>query len=157
MKQPLIIPLLYERLELYQVFEPYPYILDGKLETVPKGMIVDGASVPRPLWWFMPPDGLHRGAALPHDDVYGRKGVMPSRRRVTRWQADIMIYERMIMAGCPRWRALIVYWGVRAFGWYAWSHSTGKPIILPVRNETPMMRRNRATTPFTRHIYADTP
>lgn len=154
MKQPLIIPLLYERRELYQVFAPYRYMVAGREEEMEEGMIVDGASVPRLLWWFLPPDGLHRAGVLPHDDVYGRKGKMRSGRQVTRKQADVMLYERMVGAGCARWRAMVVYGGVRAFGWYAWWRSTGEPIVLPVRNQAPTIARKPARTPFTRHIYA---
>lgn len=154
MRQPLLIPILLDGAELYQNIGIYPYLLDGEIEEVPDGMIVDGASVPRFAWWFLPPDGLHRAAALPHDDGYKRKGIMLSGRTVCRQCLDKMFYERMVEAGVNKFRAKVAYRMVRTFGNRAWEASTGTPLILPVRNAAPTMRRKPAKTPFTRHIYS---
>lgn len=154
MKQPLLIPILVRGLERYQNFEGYRYELLGITETVPEGMIVDGASVPRIAWWFMPPDGLHRAAALPHDDIYGRRGRMPSGRKIKRIEADKLLYSRMREAGCHRFRCEVVYYAVRAFGWYAWMTSKGQPQVLPVINAAPTICPKVKKNPFQRHIYA---
>lgn len=152
MRQPNLIPILYHGEELYQNVGRYPYDILGQTEWVEDGQLSDGASVPRLAWWFMPPDGLQRAAALPHDDVYGRQGIMPSGRRIARAQADLMLYDRLVMAGVSKWRAVIVYRNVRAFGWHAWNNSTGHPIVLPVQNELRRLHRP-SSNPFTRHIY----
>lgn len=41
---------------------------------VKKGTLNDGASVPRPLWSIVRPDGLIRGAALIHDVLFESRG-----------------------------------------------------------------------------------
>lgn len=153
MKQPLLIPYLYRGRDLYQVYERYGY---GTQEA-PEGLIVDGASVPRPVWWFMPPDGLHRPAALIHDVNTKRKGLQLDGTRITRHQANELFLAMMIEAGVEKWRAEIAYRGVEVGGATSWNDPRNIPIVLPVRNEAPTIRRKPGKTPFTRHIYAETP
>jgi len=46
---------------------------------IPKGFVTDFASIPRLLWFMYPPDGKHRGGAIPHDmgyAVHGFKSLM---------------------------------------------------------------------------------
>ncbi len=40
---------------------------------IPKTFVTDFASIPRVLWFMYPPDGKHRGAAIPHDMGYAVK------------------------------------------------------------------------------------
>lgn len=40
---------------------------------IPKGFVTDFASIPRLLWSMYPPDGKHRGGAIPHDMGYAIK------------------------------------------------------------------------------------
>src|SRR5690606_17259209 len=82
----------------------YGYIL-------PEGFMSDGASVPRPLWWFLPPWGDRSTiAALFHDWLCEtRPGAE------TRSDCDGMFRECLIDLGVEPWRAWLAWAGVRAF------------------------------------------
>ena len=84
---------------------------------VPAGLVCDGASIPRLLWWFIgsPFTGRYREAAIFHDAYYkehcGR----------TRKQVDKMFYEKMRQDGVGWMKANSMYYGVRVFGWKPWA------------------------------------
>ena len=82
---------------------------------VPNGYQTDGASIPRPFWFVVgspfSPDVIR--AAMLHDFLY-------SHRKVSRIDADDLLYEVMIADGVPRWRALVIHVAVRAVGWLFW-------------------------------------
>lgn len=155
-EQPFLTPVWIERRELYQVQRRYPFDCYGSKEEAPEGMIVDGASVPRLAWWFLPPDGLHRAAALGHDWNNKMKGLLANGQRITRLQADVLFYETMICAGVPKWRALTAYRVVRQFGLRAWNDPKNVPMILPLVQHAPSRRRVLPQFALTRHIYATT-
>lgn len=162
MNQPLLIPILWNARpegrqpkyrERYQYFREWDYEYRGIRRRVAEGTVIDGASVPRIAWWFLPPDGLHRRGAGAHDDVYGYAGIFPDGPKVSRAWADRMLYDFMVEDGVERWRAAITYGFVRAFGWWAWQHSLGKPIVLPVRQAARTIHKI-TKNPFRRHIYS---
>lgn len=130
-RQPLIIPITVEHSERYQNAKAWKFWAVDHEETVPKGLIIDGASVPRFAWSFMPPDGLHRAGALAHDWIYLNKGIMPSGYMITKRQADDIFYNFMVEAGVGRTRAGLAAMSVRWFGQGAWD-STDHILILPV-------------------------
>lgn len=146
--QPSLFPVLYQNVELYQNGEDWQAEYDGHVITVPKGLVVDGASVPRWAWIFMPRDGLHRAGALGHDWIYILRGHMPGGYTLTRVQADWFFYNYMRKAGIGPLRAGIAYRAVRLGGWHAWN-SQESPIILPVVRTSQHARRGL----FTRHLY----
>ena len=81
---------------------------------VPRGMITDGASVPRFAWWFLPPlAGSHMPAALVHDAGYAA-GI--HRRRT----CDKAFKEAMGVLSTPWLQRNAAYLAVRLFGWWAW-------------------------------------
>ena len=90
---------------------------DHALWRVPAGLVCDGASIPRPLWWLIgsPLTGKYRTAAIFHDAYYkdhcGR----------TRKQVDRMFLEKMREDGVGWIVARALYAGVRAGGWRAWT------------------------------------
>ncbi len=105
--------------------------------TVKAGFETDLASVPRPLWGFgLPPDGLHRAAAVIHDALYMARGRMPTGyllyeelsggqwarhlARYTREEADRLFGRLMREAGVPRWRRRLMYRAVRLVSWAFW-------------------------------------
>jgi hypothetical protein len=128
--------------------------VDSRLERTvsPAGMISDGASV-GPLLRFpiigdiicrlikgTPMTGPLRPAAIPHDCIYGlatessfwRALIAPERAR-----ADRIIYEaaqcgQYMLASqvkrrpLARWRAFLVFAGLRAFGVFAWMGDSSK-------------------------------
>lgn len=77
---------------------------------VPKGFITDGATIPKPLWAFMRPEGYLFEAAILHDYLY-------QDRKEIRVEADYHLYSVAVMYGCPKWKARAAYLAVRLFGW----------------------------------------
>ncbi len=58
----------------------------------------------------------HTKAAVLHDWIYKTHW----RNLYTRKQADQIFYEAMLVGKTPRWKAKLMYYGVRLFGWAAW-------------------------------------
>lgn len=150
-EQPSLVPITYQGEELYQLVEPWGFPLFGHWIEVPVGIVVDGASVPRACWSFMPRDGQHRAGALAHDFSYQMRGILAPDLTITRQQADAMLRDMMERAGCGKVTSSIVYAAVQVAGWHSWgSHA---PIILPVEHRRYAPRFLPARTPFS-HIYA---
>lgn len=80
---------------------------------VPASFITDFASSPFFLWSWLPPFGKYTKATVLHDYLYRVKSR-------TRKQADLIFYEAMLVAGTPTWKARLMYYGVRFFGFPAW-------------------------------------
>lgn len=149
--QPVLIPIKYEGQERYQVIRAWDWSWRGHHEKAPLGVVVDGASVPRPAWFFMPPDGLHRAAALAHDMAYIHRGRMPSGWVLSRPEADAMFYDLMLQGGVGETRAKIAYAAVRVGGWVEWRRPYQGPVILPVQQ--PFTAKRKTPFVFGRHIY----
>ena len=84
---------------------------------LPVGYMSDGASVPRPLWWFLPPFGDRSTvAALFHDWLCEQiEDGRPLPGAGTRRDCDRLFRECLIDLGVEPWRAWIAWAGVRAF------------------------------------------
>lgn len=87
--------------------------------TIPAGYMSDGASVPQPLWWFLPPWGDRATfAALLHDYLLDRlQGFRPGGAvdgATDRAQCDGQFLEALLALGVPAWRAYPAWLGVRA-------------------------------------------
>lgn len=147
--QPILTPVLYGGEEKYQVSKAWTCY--G--ETIPEGLLVDGASVPRPAWWFMPPDGVHRAAALYHDWAYINRGKLRNGTVLTRYQSDLAFYNLMIKGGITPARAGTAYNAVRGFGWQEWNKLYVGPTIIPVQSVV-LAKKPQRKTFLTRHIYA---
>lgn len=83
----------------YRFFDP-----GGQLWLVPKGAVVDGASIPRALWSFIgsPFSGRYVGASVIHDYY--------CTTRERSWQkTHRAFYDGMRAAGVPRIKAAIMY------------------------------------------------
>lgn len=112
-------PLTLKTITLQPMPRSRRYVLIGDTtirgHVVPNGYQTDGASIPRPFWFVVgspfAPDVIR--AAIVHDYLY-------SHRKVTRLEADDLLYEVMVADGVPRWRALVIHLAVRAFGWLFW-------------------------------------
>lgn len=114
--------------EAYQLAEAWGVAVWPYHVYVPRGFVSDGASVPRFLWALIPPDGLHRAAALAHDWLYATHGA----QRFTRAEADAFFRLLLVAAGVSRAKAALMWLAVRAFGWLAWSRSSGVPRLDPL-------------------------
>lgn len=91
------------------VIEDFWYLdPDGRKWTAPKGSVVNGASIPRPLWVTVgsPYTGDYRRASIVHD-------VACDDSTVNRKDADVMFYHACLAGGCSVAQARLLYAGVR--------------------------------------------
>ena len=88
---------------------------DGFYIVVPTGFTTDYASIPEfvPRFILDQDDAYIREAAVIHDYLYSTL----SGNQLSRYMADVILYEGMITLGAPRWKAELVYLAVRTFGW----------------------------------------
>ncbi|WP_081452469.1 DUF1353 domain-containing protein [Verrucomicrobium spinosum] len=125
---------------LYRVTSDWSYVWKINRRTyrlrVPRGFEFDGASVP---WWMwsllrVPPDGLHRAAALAHDYLYRHVGRVPLGHQqelirgkwmdcTSPWlreEADALFARILRECGVSMVRRRLMYLGVRIFGKSSW-------------------------------------
>jgi hypothetical protein len=105
----------------YELLESVTFKLsNNEVITIPKGYKWDLSSVPRFLWWLLPPDGDFQIAALIHDFLYENK-------LFNRRFADIEMHKWSITVSGTTKKSLrnidnrVRYIGVRLFGWYVWN------------------------------------
>ncbi|AKH37966.1 MULTISPECIES: DUF1353 domain-containing protein [Nitrosomonas] len=93
-------------LELFTYTDP-----DGKVWDAPEGVIINGASIPRPLWALVgsPYTGDYRRASIVHDVACDRAKSDRKLRRA----ADRMFYHACRAGGCSVAQSIIFYLGVR--------------------------------------------
>ncbi len=89
---------------------------DAVERIIPAGFETDLASVPWMLGWLFPRFNEARArAALPHDYFYRLQLPNVSRQAADRmFLRDLMIRNRLVH------RAILMYYGLRMFGWVAW-------------------------------------
>ena len=101
----------------WRLFRSFTYHINSKRSkdkiTVPVGFVTDFASVPRFLWWWLPYWGRYGKGAVLHDYIY-------QTHCRTREEADKIFLEAMLVGGTKEWKAKLMYWSVRAFGWLSW-------------------------------------
>lgn len=85
----------------------------GREEWVEAGSETDLASVPRLPLVYMLTGATGDEPAAAHDHLY-RQGVC------TRKQADDVFYELALVCGMPRWRAWLMWCGIRIGGRSHW-------------------------------------
>ncbi|MEE9553915.1 MAG: DUF1353 domain-containing protein [candidate division Zixibacteria bacterium] len=85
---------------------------NGKNWSAPTDCIVDGASIPRPLWTLVgsPYTDDYRRASVVHD-------VACDNPNVKRKDADVMFYHACRAGGCSARKAKLLYLGVRIGVW----------------------------------------
>jgi hypothetical protein len=99
--------------------EPDP-ALPGLMDA-PAGFVTDLCSKPQVALAFMGDN--EQEESLPHDLAY-------SKRCIPRDVADHMLYEACILNGVPRWRAALIYAGVRIGGGSHWSPEPAHEVQL---------------------------
>lgn len=104
---------------------------DGDRVSVPEGFITDFASVPRPFWVILPPDGEYTQAAVVHDYLY-------STRQRLRRECDRIFYEAMGVLGVPAWKRAVMYRAVRLFGWIPWNAKKDHKLAQTQKNPDKM-------------------
>ena len=85
---------------------------DGKTWPAPKNSVVNGASIPQPLWSVVgsPYTDDYRRASVVHDVACNTTGV-------PRKAADVMFFHACRAGGCGPLQARILYAGVRIGAW----------------------------------------
>lgn len=95
-----------------RLLESYTYVdPSGVVWKVPKGTVVDGASIPRAFWTIIggPFEGKYRNASVVHDFFCVTKDRA--------WKSvHRMFYEAMLESGVERPRAKVMYYAVYYFG-----------------------------------------
>jgi len=116
----------------WSLIEPLTYDVgregSGETITVPVGATTDLASIPRPAWSLLPPDGPWTKAAVVHDFLYRTRGtgLFAGRRWITRPQAysreqsDGVFDEAMAVLGVPTDARVIIFEAVRLAGGTGW-------------------------------------
>lgn len=87
----------------------------GREEWVEAGFRTDLASVPRLPLVYMLTGATGDEPAVAHDHLY-------EQRTTTRKQADDVFYELAIACGMPRWRAWLMWCGIRLGGGSHWKN-----------------------------------
>ena len=98
---------------------------------VAAGFSTDLASVPRLLWWLIPPLGLYQRAAVIHDYLYREQPCvwMPLDETssghfpISRKDADGIFYRIMKEEGVWTPKAWIMWKAVSWFGWISWKNN----------------------------------
>lgn len=102
-----------EKSTRFQICEPYTFQhIDGRIVEIPQGYRSDLASVPRFLWWFIPPHGHSAEASIIHDYLYDY-------RIGTRLDADLKFY-RDLYSVLPKWQSMLMFLTVRFFAESWW-------------------------------------
>jgi hypothetical protein len=85
---------------------------NGRKWEAPKGSVISGASIPRPLWSMVgsPYTDDYRRASIVHD-------VACDDQTVQRKDADVMFYRACLAGGCSFLQAKLLYAGVRIGAW----------------------------------------
>jgi hypothetical protein len=106
----------------------------GDRVCVPRNFVTDFASVPRILWTLLPQWDGYGPAAVMHDYLYWAQ-IVPRKK------ADEYMLEAMRDQDVGWFKRSVVYLGVKAGGWIAWSNNTrnkaaGERRVIP-RAQTP--------------------
>lgn len=87
---------------------------------IPTGFETDFASIPKVFHSFINPAGKVRAAALVHDYLYSKRGVLPH-KTYTRKECDEIFLELMQVVGVAYWKSLTMYYAVWLFGKSSWN------------------------------------
>lgn len=90
------------------------------LITIEAGFVTDFASIPQ--WALSLLGDVAHLPSIPHDHGYNKATM-------SRKMADDVLYEACILTGVPKWKAKLIYAGVRLGGWV---HYVSQPAPAPV-------------------------
>lgn len=98
-----------------KLLEGFTYItLSGIVINVAPSEESDGGSTPQIIWNLIPPTGDWWMAAFLHDHLYRNTNFKRS-------FCDDTILEAMKRLGVNRFKAYLIYWNLRMFGWHAFN------------------------------------
>lgn len=98
--------------DIYVLMEDYPFTFQGSYFYVPKGFRNDGATCAKLLFQR---DGVHRAAALVHDYLYSKQGLLNG-LAYTRKQADCKFRDMLKEYGVQSMHVAAAYAAVYVFG-----------------------------------------
>ena len=107
--------------DTYRVMEGFMYYIgskeSGRWVNVPRGYLVDGASVPRCLWASIPPWGPYGPATIVHDFLCEYLSITEEGIpvRITRKEADQIFFEAMQVLEVPEWTQRKIRAGVSGY------------------------------------------
>lgn len=105
---------------VWKLTRPLTYVCDNGVHiAAQQGFRTDFASVPRFLWWLLPPDDTYTEAAVIHDWLYWLHKTFPL-ATMTRRDADQILFDAMTALGVPAWKRWLIYTGVRIGGRAYW-------------------------------------
>ena len=104
----------------WKMTEELDYQYGSKFIRVPIGFVHDLASIPRPFNLFIRQAGLHRNAAILHDYLYSKQGLINNFKRLTRKECDDIFHQAMIESGVNTSKACMMHKAVRLGGRSAW-------------------------------------
>lgn len=95
---------------------------NGDCIEIPKGFEWDGSSVPRFLWWLLPPDGDFEIGALIHDYLYIKKRELNYTREfadkeMLLWSKALSGTNNLSLRNIDNYTR---YYAVRLLGWIVW-------------------------------------
>lgn len=94
---------------------------DGWDITVPAGFVTDYASIPRGLYWLIPPRGKYNRPAIIHDWLYQHAPVdARTGRPCTQARADHILREACENVDDRFTQRWAIYLGLRVGGWLTW-------------------------------------
>lgn len=109
----------------------------NKKWVAPKGLIIDGASIPQAVWSIIgsPYTDKYRDASIIHDAACKEKKEP--------WQSvHKMFYDAMLTSGVEQWRASVMYWAVY-HGGPRWKYSIS---VKKIPNSTESISRAMSET-----------
>ena len=113
--------------DIAHITQSFFYHIDAKDSPtyifVDAGFPTDGNSRPWVFGWLIPQYGRFTKAAVVHDSLYARPYVYRMDEggfKVTRKSADQIFHQALIVLGCSKWRAWLIYRALRVFGGFAW-------------------------------------
>lgn len=108
----------------WRILEEFTYYIDklnGEHITVEEGFETDLASIPDLFFILLPPVGLYDQAAVLHDKLYSRQGMM-AHKHYTREECDRIFLQAMNDNLVVQWKREIMYSAVRLFGQSSWNN-----------------------------------
>lgn len=108
----------------YQLFENLTYTNSYYEINVLKGLITDGASIPRVLWNLIgsPFNGNYTFAAIIHDALYQSEYLERS-------ECDKIFLDIMKESNVSFFQRYTMYSAVRSFGWLVWKKHIKEDVL----------------------------
>jgi len=93
----------------------FAYSNNGTTILVPNGYKTDFASIPKLLWWWLPPHGRYERAAVIHDYICTNYGILANYQYSSYEAADVF-GEAMEILGVWKARRILMVTAVKLLG-----------------------------------------